>query len=169
VKARALPRLLVLWGLPGTGKSTYARWLAGEKGFTHIDTDNMGAGSNPVEWSWFAVVNQGADPARFVRLAAGWEQPVVLESGVYPTADLPERMRAEGAKAWWFDGDQLVARQAWREKNSRRTAPYRDSLWAEVVGNLELNRPLTEEFFGPRLIRTVEAGPTHVPPPSSSG
>ena len=36
--------LMILWGVPGTGKSTFAHWLVEKKGFMHVDTDAIGTG-----------------------------------------------------------------------------------------------------------------------------
>jgi adenylate kinase family enzyme len=37
--AQALKGLMVLWGVPGTGKSHFARWLVANKGYVHAETD----------------------------------------------------------------------------------------------------------------------------------
>ncbi len=43
-------RLTIVWGIPGAGKSTFARWLASNKRFTHIDTD--AGGPTAVDQAW---------------------------------------------------------------------------------------------------------------------
>jgi adenylate kinase family enzyme len=35
---------MILWGVPGTGKSTFAHWLRDNKAFTHVDTDAVATG-----------------------------------------------------------------------------------------------------------------------------
>ena len=38
-RSHARPVLLLTWGIPGVGKTTFAKWLVKEKGFTRIDSD----------------------------------------------------------------------------------------------------------------------------------
>lgn len=91
---RKLPRVLILWGVPGTGKSTFAKYLVEERSYLHIDTDLGGAGENK------------AAKARH------YPQPVVIEYGMFTDAyglALLGRLRDAGADVWWFDGDRAAA------------------------------------------------------------
>jgi hypothetical protein len=145
------PPFIVIWGVPGTGKSTFARWLVENKGFTYAETDRGAA----------TAVQQVA-----ARVEQG--QPVVWEYGMYVQPDTIEtlrRLREFGAEPWWFDGDRDAAFQAWRSENVKSNRPYPDQLWCNVVGTINANWHLVERFFGvDRILRTIEAGPFHVPP-----
>jgi shikimate kinase len=37
-------RTLLVCGIPGSGKTTYCRWLAQQKGFDHLDFDELLSG-----------------------------------------------------------------------------------------------------------------------------
>jgi hypothetical protein len=73
--------LMVLWGVPGTGKSYFAHWLVTDKGYVHSETDaglqlalNLASRSlqhgRPVVIEWGVYVDQNAINTR-VRGADG--------------------------------------------------------------------------------------------------
>ncbi len=141
---------MILWGIPGAGKSTFARWLADHKGFTHAETD------------------QGAAAAIQHVAAAQPGQPVVWEYGMWVQPDTVEtvhKLKSFGAEPLWFDGDRHAAFQAWRNENITSNRPYPDQLWRDVVQKIIDNWLLVEQLFGPeRILRTIESGPTHISP-----
>lgn len=136
--------MMIIWGVPGTGKSSFCRWLAKERGFVHVETD------------------VGGDVARALALARQG-RPVVIEWGMFVQSDTIDQVRqwqSAGAQPWWFDGDREAAYQAWRLANA-----YPDELWTTVLDVIRNRWHLVEEFFGAdRILRTVEAGPNFVPP-----
>jgi hypothetical protein len=164
---RKLPRVLVLWGVPGVGKSTFAGWLVKEKGFAHIDTDAQGAGASRAAKAWRPLLNGAGTPEEFMKIARYNPEPVVLEYGMfaYPAAiALLGNLRNAGAEPWWFDGDRPAAFAAWKAENVKSSRPFVDAKWHEVVDISNSNMPLITEFFGTNIARTIEAGPMHVPP-----
>jgi hypothetical protein len=159
-------RLTIVWGIPGAGKSTFARWLVSNKRFTHIDTD---AGSpTAVDQAWQRTLPGHLTPEAFIEVVANHGHPVVLEYGVYvaPGATaLLRRLQGLGADPWWFDGDRLAAFAAWRAENRAKPRDFKDEKWHEVVGTINANWQMVEQFFGrDRILRTIEAGPNHSPP-----
>ena len=78
---------MVLWGVPGVGKSTFARWLKSNKGYEHVDTDVVVPNDEFDEHVWVAStagieapenVHQlarlalGHTPAALVAVARSW-------------------------------------------------------------------------------------------------
>jgi adenylate kinase family enzyme len=55
---RKLPRVLILWGVSGVGKSTFANWLVKEKGFVRVDSDAGGAGDSRAANAWRAMLHR---------------------------------------------------------------------------------------------------------------
>jgi hypothetical protein len=101
-------RLVLICGIPGTGKTTMGEFLRKHHGFIHLDAE------------FFARTNPG--PANFV-----WEQflgvvqshkrtgeSVVITWGFIPGVD-DETIRSlqeMGFVLVWFDGDRVAARHA---------------------------------------------------------
>src|SRR6266851_6388087 len=171
---RKLPRALMLWGVPGAGKTTYADYLVREHGYTHIESDASGAGDSRAAKAWRAVLANLDKPEmtalakEFAKVAQYERQPVVLEYGMGATEGgigLLKVMVNAGAEAWWFEGDPDAAFAAWKAENTKnpRRRDWPDQLWHDTVGVINANYAGLKELFGDRMVRTIEAGPTHVP------
>lgn len=66
--------MMVLWGLPGTGKSTFGRWLAENKGFTNVDNDLVAVYGAPATelthvWNQSWMGRPPHDPTPFMSAA----------------------------------------------------------------------------------------------------
>ena len=154
---------MLTWGIPGVGKTTFANWLVIEKGFVRIDSDYPNPASQ-LDQLWRGVLTNAVTANAFV-LAAKAGRPVIVELGIYarPAAfEFLRRMTAAGTVAWWFDGDRDEAFRAWL-KDAAARGMHRDR-WEQVVSVIRENWQLVEGFFGQRIVRTIEAGPVHVPP-----
>ena len=164
---RKPPRVLILWGVPGTGKSTFAKYLVENHGYAHIDTDAGGAGDSRAAKAWQAVLNGTGTPEEFVKLARYDPQPVVMEYGLFANDQgigLLGRLRKAGAEAWWFDGDRKAAFRAWQDENAKARPDFVDPMWHNVVAVIDANYASLEAFFGTKMVRTIEAGPVHSAP-----
>ena len=166
---RKLPRVLILWGVPGAGKTTFADWLVDNKGFIRIDSDFGGAGNSKAAIAWRAFLNRSGTPEAFMKVAHYSQQAIVLEFGMYATLGaiaLLEQFRDAGAEVWWFDGDRDEAFEAWKRENrkSGRIFDTGERKWTEVVRYIDDNRDAIDDFFGSKIARTIGGGPVHVPP-----
>jgi hypothetical protein len=158
------PRLIVLWGIPGSGKSRFASHLADDHGFLFIDTD-AGSGLDPVRSAWFSVIGRTNPIELFTDEVAAQPRPVVAEYGLWATADniaLLQRLERHGAEPWWFDGDRDACFAGWQEENRRRGRVLPDHLWRRVVSVIDQNKVALEALYGPaRMLKTVDAGRTY--------
>lgn len=166
---RKLPCVLILWGVPGVGKSTFADFLVAHEGFVRIDSDAGGGGDTKAARAWRRFLAGQGSAQEFMEVAGASRQPIVLEFGMFATAGaiaLLERMRQAGAAAWWFDGDRDAAFEAWKQENrkSGRVFDIGERKWDQVVGMMNFNWPLLAALFGTNIVRTIEAGPAYVPP-----
>jgi hypothetical protein len=167
-----LPRLLILWGAPGTGKSTFARYLVDHHGYVHIDTDVGGAGHSKAAKAWQALLTGQGAPEDFVKSALYNPQRVVVEYGMFANRDginLLARLRDAGAVPGWFDGDRQPAFRAWRQENAKARPHFTDPMWHSVVAVIDANMAALKDFFGANMARTIEAGPQHVAPDVTFG
>ena len=108
--------LLLITGIPGTGKTTYGNKFAREFGFLHRDLEDRETLDHLV-----------ADPRQFIRELLSENRNVVVTWGFGPddqaSLDLVQLFREAGFKWIWFDGNRPAAL---REFQRRGTVPERD-------------------------------------------
>lgn len=89
-----LEHLLIIAGIPGTGKSTFAAWLSESHGYAHQDVD----------WKGLPSIAMLAKP----RVVVDWGFPA-NEPGLTNALDCIQGWIQSGAQLWWFDGDRDAA------------------------------------------------------------
>src|ERR1700676_1596910 len=94
---------LILSGIPGTGKSTYSRWLTENHGFTHFDIDWS---SSPTD-----------DELVSDRLVVDWGFPA-NEPGITQSLEVIRSWQQLGAELWWFDGDRDSALESFLKRGT---------------------------------------------------
>lgn len=105
--------LLLITGIPGTGKTTYGDKFATEFGFRHCDLEDQ------------QTLNHFAgNPTQFIRELLTEDKNVVVTWGFGPDNEpsilLVEHLRSAGFELIWFDGDRPAAL---REFQKRATVP----------------------------------------------
>lgn len=159
--------MVILWGIPGTGKSTFANWLRDRMGFEYVDTDELASRppSSPLERAWEPFRRGLGEPQKFMTAAARALRPVVVEYGLWvtpDTIDILRSLRSLGAVPIWFDGDPAAAKQSWITKNHQIGRPFEDDFWDKVVAESTRNWSHVGDLFGGNIVRAVEAGPKHL-------
>jgi hypothetical protein len=112
---RMIPKqiIILLSGIPATGKSTFARYLADEYGFAHYDLE-----CHPHGWPHPELKGTWeANPSAFLaqvrqhhdRIALDWGFPVYCLSSV-------NELRSYGVQLIWFDGDLGWARKEFKKR-----------------------------------------------------
>jgi hypothetical protein len=100
--------VILLAGIPATGKGEFARYLAREHGFAHYDLECYPRGwpHQELKQTW------DADRAAFVSQLRKHHDKIVLDWG-FPARCLPwvEELQKCGVKLVWFDGDIDAARK----------------------------------------------------------
>lgn len=101
------PRLILLCGIPGTGKTTLGDHLRAAHGFLHINREQ-------VRWSMLTE--------EFVRILRERGQDVIISWGFWPGIDDSEvrELQRCGFRMVWFEGDGVAAL---RHFNARGTVP----------------------------------------------
>jgi adenylate kinase family enzyme len=104
--------LLLITGVPGTGKTTYGDKFAKEFGFLHYDLEDQQTLNRFV-----------ANPAQFIGELLNEKKNVVVTWGFgpddEPSVSLVLQLRSAGFRWIWFDGNRPAAL---REFQSRATA-----------------------------------------------
>lgn len=95
---------LLIAGIPGTGKSQFARWLVQSHGFAHFDVDNPSHRGRSVD-RWLA------------------QQRLVIDWG-FPVSELQtvEWLVERGVSHWWFDGDRDAAAESFLYSARRKAS-----------------------------------------------
>lgn len=121
IDVRGEPALLLLSGVPATGKSTFGRWLERNCNVAHIDLENGGLGRFALAPAWHPICRLPPPPdvTPFVSALRGLGRPVALDWG-FPPVWLPLVMALHeaGIAAWWFDGDRVAARRVFMERDT---------------------------------------------------
>ncbi len=105
------PKLLLLTGIPGTGKTDAGRHLARAHGFVHLDAEAFIISRNVQNRAeWEAAWAEFRSQAEGHHLAG---KDVVITWGFIPGQDDPvvRALQAMGFTMVWFDGDRAAARR----------------------------------------------------------
>lgn len=115
---------ILIVGIPGTGKTTVANFLAEKHGYVHIDLE---AAETLSEEALLAAVNE------YVEHQAGSEQKIVFSWGFpFQYTVLVLLMKMHGVTVVWFDCNREAALQTF---NTRGGVP--EEAFYEQVGNLD--------------------------------
>lgn len=154
------PFVVLISGIPASGKSSYGRWLAREKGFMHLDVEQPGVlRQTGLEAQWNDMF-AAASVELFVKALRLAGPPVVLDWGFPPRClSIVEALKNAGVDIWWFDGDRRAARESFLSRGSVSV----HALDVQMAAT-EKAWPGIQAVFGSRLIETVSAGPVYLEP-----
>ena len=151
--------LLLLSGIPASGKSTFGQWLAENKGFLFLDAEKLGVlervGLRAV---WNSMFVAGGSVLPFVKSLQQLGSPIALDWG-FPPACLPvvKALKRASFEVWWFDGNRTAARQSFITRN---TVPV--SCLDVQMQSIEKSWQNIERVFRDHMIETVSAGPSYL-------
>ncbi|MGH7368364.1 MAG: hypothetical protein ACREK9_18325 [Candidatus Rokuibacteriota bacterium] len=154
-------KLVLLSGIPATGKSTFGRWLQKERGFLHWDLEKqLVLALDGRRLAWPGLLTTRAGIRRFVRELGRMHPRVVLDWG-FPPERLPiiVALQEEGVEAWWFDGDRTAAVESFQR---RGTVPM--EAWNIQLPKIDHHWSRIEETFGLRMIKTLDANGHYADP-----
>jgi hypothetical protein len=146
-----VPRVLLIAGIPATGKSHFCRWLAREHRYRHLDVDSVGPTIQSELDSVLADLRGiGHRP----------ESRVVVDWG-FPPECLPfvRALKDAGARLWWFDGDRERARAAFVE---RGTVPL--PCFVAQMEKIEAQWRDIRDAFAPHLLDVIAKDGERMPP-----
>ena len=138
--------VVLISGVPASGKSTYSRWLAAQKCFQYVDLEQ----SNPTREEQALNVLRGLSETR-----------VVLDYGFAPLLAMTaiEAFKAAGVVLWWFDADWDVARIKFMGRDRGSVDDFDTqrrkvlSAWQEIVS-----------IFSPNIIEALRPTGEYVSP-----
>lgn len=135
---------LLVAGIPGTGKSTFARWLVSEHGYVRCPSGEE-PGTN-----FFRDIDEARQTSENVVI--DWGFPV----GMLDTVRL---LIASGVEPWWFDGDRDAALEAFLARTGH---PATRAAWDVQLGSIEEHWDNLASTFEGRILDVISTGPVHV-------
>jgi hypothetical protein len=157
-----MPQLLLISGVPCTGKTLLGSYLAEERGYIHIDAErDNGADFDRVgihrAWDEFLTTGRGRV---FVDAAARIGKPIVLNWGM-PMNFLPivPALQAGGVEAWWLCADRASARIAFNEREKKKPERERIPLgcFDAQMDEIEGHWPQIQEIFGKNMLQGLRS------------
>jgi hypothetical protein len=144
-------------GIPGTGKSSYGRWLAKAKGFTYIDMehDDLDVQGFRPSWDEFTGAS-GSD--RFITELLSHPSPVCLDWGFPPQCvPIVRRLAQGGIDLWWFDADEAIAK-----KYFLRRATVSEAAFDTQMARIESARDQIMPLFRDHVITVITSDGVHL-------
>ena len=144
--------ILVLSGLPATGKSTFGAWLATHHGFRHVDADGGSlAQAKSDAWSNLVTAPSEKTASDFLQVLGTTGQPVVWDWGFPPRLlSCVHALKDVGATLWWFTGSESVARKRYIARNRGHVHAF-----DYQVIQIRQNWPEIEALFRPNFLTTL--------------
>ena len=152
--------MVLLSGVPASGKSYFGSWLEDHKSFLHIDAEKDGRlleqGLLPLWDSCF----QGGNPAALVNALQALNRPVAFNWG-FPTCWLPvvEAMKREGFDIWWFDADRNAARRAFARRGDVPLHAF-----DKQIADIARDWSKIKKVFSPNIMRTLKSNGAYTEP-----
>lgn len=142
--------VLLISGIPGSGKSTFGRWLEETRGFLHVDMEARGLDRHGLRPSWEQFLGDLSSQVFCGRLF-DLPEPVALDWGFPVTCLLVvEALRRQGVRPWWFTGDRLFARINFLKTKGPDPRPF-DCQYADISAHW----PAISPVFSDRIMRMV--------------
>jgi len=148
--------ILLLCGIPGSGKTTYCKWLAQQKRFDHLNFDELLSGIGPPKHLQLVELLKTSAKEFVHKVSRGGR--TVIDWG-FPLAciGLVRELEQRGVSVWWFDGDREAALQSFTARGDVPVEAFRIQMAAIEQGWSQI-----KDIVKGRTIKTVAAGPTHL-------
>jgi|SRR5450631_486843 hypothetical protein len=151
-------RIVLVCGVPGSGKTTYSKWLAQQRGFDHLDFDELLSGlGTPTQLQLIGLLK--TSPRDFVHKLSRRGRTIIDWGFPLASIAIVRELQERGISVWWFDGDREAALQSFTARGTVSLEAFRNQM-----GAIEKGWNQIKEIIGNRVINTVAAGPTHLAP-----
>ena len=152
-------KIVLLSGIPASGKSCFGKWLQKEKGFIYWDYENETL--EDVGQRADIYIGTDHDFRSLLAMAGNIKNTVVIDWGFPPDIMMNEVrwLKEMGADIWWFDGDRDVARASFLKR-----ATVSEALLDIQMGKIERYWRDIKDLFGENMLNVISAGPVYIQP-----
>lgn len=154
-----MKKIITISGIPGTGKSTFGKWLEKEKGFIYWDLEHetleeLGERTN---LGFEGESNIGS----FLIKMNSINNVGVIDWGFDPEIGLEiiQNLKKNGIDIWWFDGDRNAARDSFKNRGD-----VSEELLDIQMKKIERCWGKIEGLYGDNIIKVIEKGPKYTSP-----
>jgi hypothetical protein len=127
--------------MPGTGKSSYARWLAETHRFQHVDVEN-----DPDSLKSFS-----SSPSAFIAELLARPSPICFDWGFPPQClALVRQFSDAGFDLWWFDADVSGAKRYFMQRGTVSEAAFE-----RQVSLIAASRAEILQLFGAHILPVI--------------
>lgn len=152
-------KIILLCGIPASGKSSYCAWLEKSKGFItwdfeHETLDNVGSRLK-------SNIGTGHDIGGLFRASITTDKTIVIDWGFPPDTHLEyvKILAQQGVDIWWFDGDRDQARISFL----KRGTVSEEALDIQMK-KIEMFWQEIEEVFTGKIVLTIKNGTGYIDP-----
>jgi hypothetical protein len=152
-------RLILLSGIPASGKSTYGKWLATNKGYIYWDLENETLEQAGNRANLYLGTDHNLDS--LVEAITTLTRVVIIDWGFPPDTSLNtvKLLKDKGAELWWFDGDRKAAEISFLKRGN---VPG-EALKVQIE-KIRIFWPEILRVFKGHIIKTVTRGPEYMSP-----
>jgi len=157
---QAKTRVMLLTGIPASGKSVFGQWLEKSKGFLFLNVEHGALDRLGLKAAWDGMFSGTGTAEQFVQELTRLQRLVVLDWG-FPVHCLPivEALQQAGVEAWWFDGNREAARQSFVR---RGTVPI--ELFDKQLSGIEREWAAIQRTFRGHILKSIRSGPAYPRP-----
>lgn len=143
---------ILLCGVPGTGKTVFAKWLCSERSYVRRPT-----GTEPVG-DFFGDVR--AALRTHEDLVIDWGLPA-FDPSFDPCLHFVISLISDGVSHWWFDGDRDAALRSFL---AREDHPATKADWDRQLAGIQAHWSEIAAVFAGRTVEVIAPGPTYLAP-----
>ena len=153
------PRLLLIAGMPATGKTHFGEWLEAERGYVHVDAEVHGHLERVGVHGLWNGARETGDATALASALRSLANPVVINWG-FPPPCLPFvcALKDAGFVLWWFDAQVALSRSEY----IRAGRPIH--AFDTQVSAIGAARQVIEAAFTPNIITTLKANAVRLTP-----
>jgi hypothetical protein len=167
--------ILLICGIPASGKTTFGNWLRDNHNFVHLDLelrDCLAANGLPQFWPDQRIWNLDSTELRlFIRHLHSLDRNTVMTWGFHTDLiALVQEMVSAGVTAWWFEADRLAARQRFAARQTiirngvLQPGTADPARFDDTVGSLVRQWAQIAPIFDGHVIRTLGADGNYLRP-----